>query len=72
MVLIQQKSALRYVSAYGTVFTKTVYVLVCIALIELVMDKHKKVCNTTYRISPGTGKTSRAGVMTGGSHSVNR
>ncbi len=50
MVSIQQKAALRCISAYRTVFTEAVCVLAGMPPIELVMDERKRVYSITRQI----------------------
>ncbi len=56
MVLVQQKTALRCVSAYCTFSIEAVCVLAGIPPIQIVADAHKRVYSATHRINPKSGK----------------
>ncbi len=55
MVSVQQKAALRYVSAYRTVSRESVCVLADILLIKVVVDEPKRVYSVTRWINPKSG-----------------
>ncbi len=54
--LVQQKAALKCVSAYLTVSKEAVCVLAGIPLIEIAADERTMVYSATYQVSPGRGK----------------